>query len=78
MSYKAPNTKSAVGIKRKTPEQPWSITAGALHGALTRIDGALSVLERLAEAIEEHLGMFHPNTPYDPYLLQNYLNLSQV
>lgn len=45
------------GFKRPRSTNGTWPTAAALNVALTRLEGALGVLEQLADALEEHLGV---------------------
>lgn len=53
--------KSTSDIKfqpyKNPTKQTWVPTNAALNAALTRIENALDILDRLADAIEKHLGM---------------------
>jgi len=57
MSSLGKSTKDLKFSPYKPPQQKWFPTNAALQAALTRIENALDTLERLADAIESHLGM---------------------
>jgi len=60
MSQLKQSTKDFKFKPYKPPAQAWFPTNAALTAALTRIENALDTLDRLADAIEKHLGMGSP------------------
>ena len=50
------STSGLVKKPFKPPQQSWVPSNAALSAALTRIENALDIIERLADAIEKHLG----------------------